>query len=133
MVGGWKIPEEKRDLFKKPLGKLIELSELKKDNANMVITVGDVVSLTVWELGIVPHLSLYDGYTERREMTDFSAFVENECKEKKVISNPAGMISCELDDAIRNVLKSEKPAIINVDGEEDLALMPCILHSQYTL
>ena len=129
MVGGWKIPEEKRDLFKKPLGKFIEPSELKKDNANMVITVGDVVSLTVWELGIVPHLSLYDGYTERREMTDFSAFVENECKEKKVISNPAGTISCELDDAIRNVLKSEKPAIINVGGEEDLALMPCILHS----
>ena len=50
--------------------------------------------------------------------------------ERKVtVNNPAGTITDELDDAVRNALTTGKTDLIRVDGEEDLALMPCILHA----
>ena len=68
--GGWRVPEDKRHLFKEPFGVLISESELRERNANKTITVGDVVSLTMWRMGIIPDLAIYDGRTERREMTE---------------------------------------------------------------
>ncbi len=128
MSVGWRIPEEKRELFKEPLGEFIGTS-YTNDNANTIITVGDVVSLAVWESGRIPDLAIYDGKTERREMTDFAALVERQGLEKMVVKNPAGTITCSLDEAIKNALLNG-PGLIQVEGEEDLALMPCILHSK---
>lgn len=124
---GRRIPEGKRHLFKEPIGRDIGESELIKHNDSKMITVGDVVSLTVRRNGMVPLLSVYDGYTERHEMTGFASLVEGE--EKTVAASPAGVITCELDDAIRNALQSGRKGLIRVEGEEDLALIPCVLHA----
>ena len=128
MSGGWRVPEGKRELFKEPLGTFVTAEDLRKTNAKMTITVGDVVSLTVWKEGIIPDLAVYDGRTERRDMTEFAVLVEERGLAKKVVSNPAGTITCELDDAVRNAL-DRGPKLIRVDGEEDLALMSCIRHA----
>lgn len=128
MSGGWRVPEEKRELFKEPLGTFVTVEDLRKRNAKKTITVGDVVSLTMWEEGMIPDLAIYDGRTERRDMTDFARLVEERGLAVKVVSNPAGMITCELDDAVRNALDFG-PTLIRVEGEEDLALMPCIRHA----
>jgi len=93
-----------------------------------MITVGDVVSLTVAKQGIVPDLSIYDGLTERREMTEFAAFVKNKGWEETVVRNEAGTITAELIAAVANALNG-KNEIIRVEGEEDLATIPCILLS----
>lgn len=124
---GRKIPDGKRDLFKRPLG--IDLPEERLhelDEERMLITVGDVVSLTVREHGIVPDLSVYDGMTERREMTGFAALVRDRGLEEIVVSNEAGTVSVELATAIGRAVK-DGPGIIRVIGEEDLATLPCIL------
>ena len=126
-MSGRRVPEDKRQLFKEALGSDLKESELIKHHDKRIITVGDVVSLTMRKNGIKPVLSVYDGYTERCEMTEFAALVEGE--EKEVIVNPAGVITDELDDAIRNALKTGKTDLIRVEGEEDLALMPCILYA----
>ena len=126
--GGWKVPEEKRHLFKEPLGQFVSESELRDRNANMTITVGDVVSLTVWRMGIIPALAVYDGRTERREMTEFANLVKDEGLEEVVVTNPAGTVTRDLCDAIRNAFV-RRPGLIHVDGEEDLALMPVILEA----
>ncbi len=123
---GWRIPEGKRDLFKEVIGRPVDIEEIR--NANMTVTVGDVVSLTVREAGIVPALAVYDGYTERREMTGFAVLVGRLGLEETVVANPAGTITRELDDAVRNALENG-PALIRVEGEEDLALMPVIRHA----
>ena len=123
---GWRIPEGKRSLFKEPLGSPVEIGDIR--NANMTVTVGDVVSLTVREAGIVPLLAVYDGLTERREMTGFAALVERLGLERTDVSNPAGMITCELEDAVRNAFR-QGSGLIRVEGEEDLALMPVIRHA----
>ena len=126
-MAGRRVPEDKRQIFKEPIGSELKESELIKHHDKKMITVGDVVSLTMRRNGIRPILSVYDGYTERHEMTDFAALVEGE--EKVTVSNPAGTITDELDDAVRNALTTGNTDLIRVDGEEDLALMPCILHS----
>jgi len=41
-----------------------------------------------------------------------------------VVKNPAGVITQELIDAIRNNVNSKEPVRIFVDGEEDLAVIP---------
>ena len=128
MSGGWRIPEGKRDLFKEPLGTFVTTEDLRKRNAKKTITVGDVVSLTMWKEGMIPDLAIYDGRTERRDMTEFAVLVEERGLEKEVVSNPAGTITREMDDAVRNAL-DRGPKLIRVDGEEDLALMPCIRHA----
>ena len=126
-MSGRRVPEEKRNIFKEPIGSELKESELIKHRDTKMITVGDVVSLTVRNNGIRPILSVYDGYTERREMTEFAALVEGE--EKVSVINPAGTITDELDDAVRNALTTGDTDLIRVEGEEDLALMPCILHA----
>ena len=126
-MAGRRVPEEKRHIFKEPIGSELKESELIKHHDTKIITVGDVVSLTMRRNGIRPILSVYDGYTERAEMTEFAALVEGETKE--VVINPAGTITDELDDAVRNALTAGKTDLIRVEGEEDLALMPCILYA----
>lgn len=122
------LPESQREAFKEPLGREMEDSELDNiDSQTRFITVGDVVSLTFRRHGVRPLLSIYDGSTERREMTDFARLVEDEPKE--VVSNPAGRISAQMADAVRRGIGGEVD-LIRVDGEEDLAMLPCLLYAE---
>ena len=120
------LPADKVDRFKVPLGRDLDEEGLAEYQDKKMITVGDVVSLTVRRNGIVPVLSIYDGMTERHETTGFADLVETQGLEVRVVSNPAGEITDEMVDAIRQSITG-KPEIIRVEGEEDLALMPCIL------
>jgi uncharacterized protein (UPF0218 family) len=124
------IPDEKRGLFKEPIGSLINENDLKKlDTRNKLITVGDVVSLTVSGMGIVPDIAVYDGMTERREMTAFASVAESKGWVTDTVTNPAGTMTAELVQAIKNALSGQGRKVIRVIGEEDLAVMPCILLS----
>lgn len=124
-AGGLRVPESKRGLFKRPLGVDISESELKTHSKRMLITVGDVVSLTARNLGLRPYVSIYDGYTERREMTGFAALVEDEGGATVTVENPPGEISRGLVVALADILGTG--GTIEVVGEEDLAVVPCVL------
>ena len=119
------LPQKDRQVFKEQLGTELYDGDLEEYQAQTtLITVGDVVSLTFRKHGIKPFLSIYDGMTERREMTEFAILVEDE--EKKEVVNPAGMITKELVESIRSSIEGSG-GLIKVDGEEDLALMPVVL------
>ena len=118
------LPEKDRQLFKEPIGTELYDSDLGAfDAQNTLITVGDVVSLTFRKHGITPFLSVYDGMTERREMTEFAILAEDEDKDEVV--NPAGTITRQLVESIRGRMEGSG-GLIKVDGEEDLALLPVI-------
>lgn len=128
MSRGRRLPQDKREVFQQPVGYDISENDLENINANhKIITVGDVVSLTVRKRGIVPLLSVYDGYTERRELTEFADLVKSEGWAETAVANPAGEITPELEEAIGNALAGRSAGIIRVEGEEDLALLPCVL------
>lgn len=118
------LPESERGAFKEPLGRELPESELDPADETLYLTVGDVVSLVFRRRGVTPGLSVYDGLTERREMTDFARLVEDEPKETVV--NPAGTVTAAMADAVRRGIGGEV-ALIRVDGEEDLAVLPCLV------
>lgn len=119
------LPEKDRQVFKEPLGTELYDDDLGSFHAQTtLITVGDVVSLTFRRHGIRPFLSIYDGITERREMTEFATLVEDE--EKDEVVNPAGRITRELVESIRGRIEGAG-GLIKVIGEEDLALIPAVL------
>ncbi len=121
------LPAENRQAVKEPIGTELYDSDLETFHAQTtLITVGDVVSLTFRKHGITPFLSVYDGMTERRDMTEFALLVENE--EKKEVENPAGRITRELAETIRGCIEGSG-GLIKVVGEEDLALLPVVLMS----
>ena len=122
-----KVPDKNRELFKEPLGRDLKEEEMKVIGKKpKMITVGDKVSLTAIKQGIIPDLSIYDGKTERRVMTEFADIVKKEGWDETVVKNEAGTITAELITAIKNALNGKKE-IIRVEGEEDLAVLPCIL------
>ncbi|MDR1691173.1 MAG: GTP-dependent dephospho-CoA kinase family protein [Candidatus Methanoplasma sp.] len=124
-----KVPEKSREFFKEPLGRDLKEEELTIiGRMSKMITVGDVVSLTAIKLGIFPDLLIYDGMTERKEMTELASLVKDMGWEETVVKNEAGTITAELITAVKNAL-DRKNVIIRVEGEEDLATIPCILLS----
>ena len=126
------ISKEIRPLLKKPFGKVFkgegtEPAEAIKENlkGEKVIVVGDVTLKNILAVGIKPALAVIDLKT-KREITQDSVFTEKTAKAK----NPPGMITKELWDKIHESMDRQGSLII-VDGEEDLAVLPCILEADW--
>ena len=116
------LRKEQRSKLRKPLGKVVK--ELKKEDAgSTIIAVGDAVTLWLKEHGIQPKISIIDYKIERKKHN------KNMGKEEKIIKvkNPAGRITKQLWDAIKQAYKEKERTRIEVDGEEDLAALPAIL------
>jgi uncharacterized protein (UPF0218 family) len=130
-----KLPKSLRKELKEPFGDLhksIDVIEepLRKQlqNNNLIIGIGDVTTRNLIELGIQPQICIVDNKIERRPVQNNLDHTDN----IKYINNPAGTLTEELLDAIEDAISTvtqEKPEIIVVDGEEDLAVIPCILNS----
>jgi uncharacterized protein (UPF0218 family) len=126
------VTKEIRPLLKKPFGKLIkgkglEPAEHVKENikGEKIIVVGDVTLRNILAVGIKPSLAVIDLKT-KREITKDKAFTKKTAK----VKNPPGMITKEMWDEIHNSM--DKPgSLIIVDGEEDLAVLPCILEADW--
>jgi uncharacterized protein (UPF0218 family) len=120
--------------LKTPLGKLLtgtpaetmpKLRELIQQNKPpKVTTVGDVVSRETLATGIEVNLRIVDQMTLRRSIVP----VEIKAERTYRVRNPAGLITREAWDAIKEALH-HKDAVIFVDGEEDLLAIPAILES----
>lgn len=129
-MAGRRLPSSLRKAFQEPVGRDLGEEELRDlGKKRYIITVGDVVSLTARKIGIVPLLSVYDGYTERHETTEFANLVKNGGLAETVVRNPAGEITAEMAEAVRNALAGRSEGIVRVEGEEDLALLPCVLYA----
>ncbi len=126
------VSKEIRPLLKKPFGKVYKgkdlkpAEEIKADlKGEKVIVVGDVTLKNILAVGIRPSLAIIDLKTKRNIKED-SVFKEKVVKAK----NPPGMITKELWDEIHNSM-DKKGALIVVDGEEDMAVLPCILEADW--
>ncbi len=120
--------------LKTPLGKLFrgtpaetmpKLRALIQQNTPpKITTVGDVVSRETLASGIPVNLRIVDQMTLRRSIIP----IEVKAKRTYRVRNPAGIITKEAWDAIKDAL-NHKDAVIFVDGEEDLLAIPAILES----
>lgn len=128
-----RLPENLRDKFKAPLGKLILDSDATKENilkeippGSVIITVGDVTSEKIMDFGIIPLLQIVDGKTKRGQYQippSSQPLITIEC------DNPAGEINPKSIEIIQKSLASQSPVQILVNGEEDLLVIPVCIHA----
>lgn len=124
------LPKNMRSELKEPFGKLYPEWTPEIETAEVLITVGDACSVMALEQGAEPKLMIYDNMIERHATTDtMQEALSNAKAEKKTVTNAAGTITEESIQLIKECLESEGNKKIEVEGEEDLLVIPCILLS----
>ena len=130
------IPKDMRIELRRVYGELMKgpwkeiVRKVKKETKGkreFVITVGDTTSYHFIENGLLPDLIIIDGKERRRKFRKKIVFRHPYAR----VKNPPGHITVELWRAVEENIKKlgkAKRKII-VDGEEDLAVIPCVLHS----
>lgn len=125
-----KLPQEFRGIFKKPFGEVYKGEGLKpaqeiksKLKGEKVIIVGDATLKNMLAVGVKPSLAVVDLKTKRSiEMPAVGNVLE--------ARNPPGMITRELWNKIHEAIEKDG-SIVLVEGEEDLAVLPCILEADW--
>lgn len=121
------LPESLRGELKKPFGPVTSGPIADELGEGPTATVGDVVTRDAIDEGIDPKLMIVDGKTKRTkdaETPDFSADLD-----RVTVENPAAKITDELWEAVAAAYAEPTRTLIEVDGEEDLAALPAIVHA----
>ena len=116
--------------LKKPFGELILDRDVNKmriisevHGAEKIVAVGDATTERLVSYGIIPDVSVVDG-RERRSATDRQ--IRYPAKEFNC-ANPPGTISRNSIDVLTESLHETRPAIVRVEGEEDMLALPLFL------
>lgn len=127
-----RVPSELRGVFKKPFGELFTGEGLTPANnvksklkGEKLVIVGDVTLRNMLAVGVKPDLAIVDQKAMRKPL-------QPEELEGEVVKavNPPGMISKDLWDKIHDAVIKSGTTIL-VDGEEDLAVLPCIIEADW--
>ena len=126
----YKLDESKINEFKEPFGPLYPdfkdaIPAIK--SANFLISVGDETTKNLVENDIIPDLAIIDNRIQRKDHNHDIIRVDNILN----AVNPAGTLTSNLwetiESAINSTIEDEENRIIVVEGEEDLAVLPCLL------
>ncbi|MEK9143204.1 MAG: pantetheine-phosphate adenylyltransferase [Patescibacteria group bacterium] len=131
------MPESMRGVLGRPLGKVIKnwIPDRVGDDIT-TITVGDIATKTLLDAGITPKLAIIDGKVGRKpfhETVDRLQPQRVSPFEAKTVKSGPGFIGREAVEAIEHCFSSYvlplTSYVILVDGEEDLLVLPAILHA----
>jgi len=126
------LPNNRRDELRTiQIGDLVTEDKLSQRNwTSIVVSVGDMVTATLYRHGINPNISIVD-YQNERKRCDNSLIETITKRDVEVIKvcNPPATITDELWDAIKHAYHLSHQVRIEVDGEEDLATLPAIVLS----
>lgn len=130
---GWVLPERLWPQMRVLWGEIMTEADMVKavDGCDMVISVGDVVSLALLQNGIVPHITIYDRITERMPMTTLDRYLDGIEGRAVSIKNAPGTITPELVNGVMEAIGSRAPTKMFIEGEEDLAALVCAAMAPY--
>lgn len=121
------LPDERRNELREPIGAVLNEEDIDGAMPRPLIAVGDMVTATLQRRGIEPDLAVVDYQVERSPCTDtVRRAVQEAGATTRRVSNPAGVITDELWQAVSTALQSDAATRIEVDGEEDLASLAAI-------
>jgi len=128
-----RLPENLREQLKIPLGDLLPDAETSKENIlqnirtnSFIITVGDATTEKMANFGMMPSLQIVDGQEKRTKRTfPVSVGINTELS----CENPAGEITAQSIDVIKQAMGANPPVRITVNGEEDLLVIPVCIHA----
>lgn len=121
------VPESLRGELKEPFGPVVSGALSGHLGDGPITTVGDIVTKEALDEGILPHLMIIDGKTRRTEEPPVPDFPDE--INRVPVENPAGKITDELWQATATAYAGSTCTLIEVDGEEDLATLPAIVHA----
>lgn len=119
-----RLPEDRRHLFQSPFGTLFpEINGVADDLVGRrLYTVGDVVTRNVIRLGFLPEVAVIDCHTMRspcgKAPRGFPRVFHAE--------NPPGTITPMMVEVLEHAVAAP-PALVIINGEEDLAVIPLVL------
>ncbi|MDP6155273.1 MAG: DUF359 domain-containing protein [Candidatus Thermoplasmatota archaeon] len=131
------LSENLRNEYKRLFGTLIReptRASLKKAirDRNPVICVGDMVTYTLIKFDIRMDLAVVDYKTCREDFAHAKTIRSMTPNRKKIINDPA-TISNEAYETVKKIMEGKFPLdptlLIEVEGEEDLLLMPAVVHA----
>jgi GTP-dependent dephospho-CoA kinase len=127
----FELPTSLRAALAAPFGPIVQTDELAALLAgHPVAAVGDVVSMTLHELGIQPVLFVCDYKTQRHDDPQrFRRTLSNWGDRVARVRNPPATITRAAWDAVRDAFALAGTTRIEVDGEEDLLGIPVILEA----
>jgi uncharacterized protein (UPF0218 family) len=122
-----RLPPGQRSFFKAPFGELFfSLDEvIPALSGKRVYSVGDVVTARLIEHSILPDVAVIDGHSMRTPCNRSPAVFPRCIR----VKNAAGTLTDELIEALDLAL-ADPPALIYVDGEEDLAVIPLVIAAE---
>lgn len=127
-MDGWRLPEGLRDELKVPLGPIIQDRDLPDHvGGRTLAVVGDVAAVHVHKAGYRPKLVIVDFKTKRSDEGAYEDEVRLIGEECIRVVNPPAMITTDLWEAIERAYGGEASVRVEVEGEEDLAFIPCVL------
>jgi uncharacterized protein (UPF0218 family) len=126
------LPEAAREEMRQPLGPVVTESDLVLHlrKSDTIITVGDMVTLTLTAAGYPVALAVFDFKTKRDKTRDFRERLKALPGDRVLARNPPATITRELWDAVESAVlrvNTGERVLLEVEGEEDLAAIPAIL------
>jgi len=125
------ITDKLRRDFKKPFGTLFRKAEdLKRQTCPYLITVGDITTKTFNDLNFNQNISVIDFKVARKKTFSNLAELGFSSRVKAIdAKNPAGCLTPSLFSAAVDLFKrhKDKRIILEIEGEEDLSVLPLIL------
>jgi len=122
------LPDELRDELAKPIGRFVSAWALPKHlrGSPRTISVGDVVTITLLQMGLEPDVAVFDYKTQRAEDYKAKERIGKMSGKLVRVENPAGRITRALWRAVSGAANSKERTKIEVSGEEDLASLVAI-------
>jgi len=127
------LPENLRKELQKPFGELLMNTEgLSADKNYLIITVGDITTKIFNERSLGQNISVIDFKVNReKKFTNIKELSFQGNENIFYADNPAGYITSNLFKKIAEIFKSgiKNKVILQINGEEDLTVLPLILFS----
>jgi pantetheine-phosphate adenylyltransferase len=124
------LQDNLRKELHKPFGELLSNTDnLLRNNDNMVVVVGDITTKTFNEKSLGQNISIIDFRVNRKQrFFNISELGFSEDEKVLMVDNPSGSITKNLIRKLSEILTKRIDAtILQINGEEDLAVLPLVL------
>ncbi|MDH3364735.1 MAG: GTP-dependent dephospho-CoA kinase family protein [Thermoplasmata archaeon] len=125
------LTEDLRKELAEPVGEIVAASSLRQllKGSPKVVCVGDVVTVTLLELGMEPDVAVFDYKTQRFVEANTREHISKMGGTLVQVDNPPGRITKALWHAVRDAVRGSDRVKIEVTGEEDLASLVAIAYA----
>lgn len=125
------LPDDMREELARPIGKFVSAWALSKHlkGSPRVISVGDVVTITLLQMKLEPDVAVFDYKTQRSEDYKSKERIAKMSGKLVKVESPPGRITPALWKAVRDAVRGHERVKIEVMGEEDLASLVAIVNA----